>query len=275
MKTITVSTWDQFMAEISSLDERRAALAKEHAALHVSDLLFRGQSDASWYLATTLERAVGEGVKVLEYYLTITGIQAEVESFTGREWKTIDYFEYDTFLSETKLNILPQPIYEYMVHLRHHGFPSPLLDWTTSPFIAAYFAFRNPQTTADKVAVFAYLEYSGGAKAGMEGAPRIDSMGPHVRAHTRHFLQRCQYTLCFNKVGERHRYAPHESVFKSESKTQDLLWKIEMPAVLQPVALGYLDRVNINSFSLFGSEDALMEACATREYILNPGESAD
>jgi hypothetical protein len=33
--------------------------------------------------------------------------------------------------------------YKYFVCLRHYGFPSPLLDWSRSPYFAALFAFSG------------------------------------------------------------------------------------------------------------------------------------
>jgi len=48
------------------------------------------------------------------------------------------------------------PAYSYLAHLRHNGFPSPLLDWTQSPYVAAYFAFARPQ--GEQVALYVYCE---------------------------------------------------------------------------------------------------------------------
>ena len=40
--------------------------------------------------------------------------------------------------------------------MRHLGFPTPLLDWTKNPFVAAYFAFKSIREETDGVSIFLF-----------------------------------------------------------------------------------------------------------------------
>ncbi len=51
---------------------------------------------------------------------------------------------------------------------------------------------------------------------------------------------------------------------------QDLLWKISIPVSERIKVLRFLDRANINAFSLFDNQEGLMEMLAVREIDLNP-----
>lgn len=267
MKEISLATWPEFVNKAEEICTARDSL-KELQETYVSDLLFRGQENASWELLTTLERASKSQVSLLQYQRTLSAIRPQMETFSNRSWDLPDPPVLDLG-PEDHPSLYPknQATYGFMVHVRHHGFPSPLLDGTESPYIAAFFAFRWP-SKEDRVAVFAYIEYLGEAKFGMQGAARISSKGPYVRTHERHFLQKCQYTICTEMSNEGYVFCPHGKVEPHPTLKQDMLQKLTLPAALRTEALAALDRMNINAYSLFSSEDALAETMANREYLL-------
>jgi hypothetical protein len=71
----------------------------------------------------------------------------------------------------------------------------------------------------------------------------------------------------FLKVGggyEWH-FIEHEAVTRRDDASQDYLWKFNIPWSERLNVLRLLDAYNLNAFSLFESEEALMQTLATRE----------
>lgn len=268
MKEEHLSSWENFENQIGALSRFRTE-QKESTPLYVSDVLFRGQSNSRWDLLTTLERYAGPDWTLYDYYRKIFAAKPRVESFTGKTWQIPTPPEYEKWLEDyNPLGIFEFKAYDYMVYLRHHGFPSPLLDWTASPYVAAYFAFRDVLSTADSVAIFAYIEHVGQGKEACSSEGSIYGLGPYVTTHKRHFLQQSEYTICSRLENGRALYTSHESLFCKGADGQDLLRKFVLPASERTKVLKRLDLYNVHAYSLFGSEESLMETIAVREFRL-------
>jgi hypothetical protein len=237
-----------------------------------SNLLYRGQSNHEWGLETTLEREFGGKMAIDAYYRRILIAQPQIETFTGEKWNLPDYSEYESWVQTCKSDSInfswDFPGYEFMAYLRHHGYPSPLLDWSKSPFVAAFFAFRHAKK--GKVSIYAYSEYPNQFKSGQSGKPLIKVLGPYIKSHKRHFQQQSWYTISAMIQPPIHTddpyYANHESVFSTSNNEQDALWKFNIPASESLPALRHLNRYNLNAFSLFGSEESLCETLAYRAF---------
>jgi len=257
-----VETWEEFIQRVKQLKD-----GQNSAEL---PLLFRAQSDSGWALETTLERIKKPRMLLHEYYRLILKVRPQIEAFTGKRWVIPTYpsvlkwtKEYDEFSLRLTRGALPG--YDYMAYLRHHGFPSPLLDWTRSVHVAGYFAFRKDADDTRNKEVSIYVFANAKIQSGSNLEPYICRLGPYVRTHQRHFLQQSEYTLCVS-FDDEWRFETYENVFAARGQRQGTCWKFTIPLTERLKVLKILDEYNLNAFSLLNSEESLIETMAMREF---------
>ncbi len=235
----------------------------------MSNLLFRGHSNANFPLITTLERNTSQDVSFSGYYGLISRVQDQIEEFTGKRWHLPTREEFHKQAADSDGYVTKKwghDAYSYLIYLRHHGFPSPLLDWSKSPYVAAYFAFRSPVSPKeDKVAIYVFCEYWEGGKTWSGNEARITGWGPYSKRHRRHFLQQGSYTICTLFKNKEWYFVSHDEVLCRNKSNQDICWKFVIPWNERTKVLKILDDYNLNAFSLFDSEESLMETMALRE----------
>ncbi len=257
-------SWADF--KIKAIDGTLPLSRESHSAP-----LFRGQGLSSWQIDSTLYREFGD-MQVSQYLQHAQCALIKISSLSYKQeinYRWDDWEEFDELSGRPKVACC-----EKLIFLRHSGFPSPFLDWTRSPFIAAFFAFNNPHVEYERgkhATIYCLRRIPMGC--GNVHGPRINILGPNLLTHRRHYLQQAEYTFCLETTKSENaeltarQFISHETAIGDLNPEDNLgeVIKFNISHTERQQILKDLWKMNINDHSLFGDAESL---CRSVSYEL-------
>lgn len=252
MKIKTLNTWEEYKSVIA-----------DHSLL---DWIFRGQSNADWEIRSSLDRS-----EIIKNY------------DDGEERMLFEFQRASKYY--LKDNETPNTLIDWLALQQHYGTPTRLIDFTKSPYVAAYFAFEWENKDSDYVAIWIankigfyqrslyYLSAKGFKNFDSKYYAYRDKTFKEIFDLSRTGEYDCIMPLESHFMNER--YYLQQSVFLSpsnpyktfneqlnflnESLTNSLI-KIEIPKTERKKALRDLEKMNITRASLFPSLDGFAKS---------------
>ncbi len=247
--TLSVASWSEFV---------------EAATTKYTGWAFRGQSDVAWPLQSTLARRFATA-------------KIDPRAFTEQESRILRIFQRKAHLFIDKVPD-EEDSFRWLAMMQHHGAPTRLLDFTWSPYVAAFFALEN---ATEQAAVWAInVRELFGQRVSL-GRGRGRSFPPGMREkgnYEKFFLPNRFFFLAPGEpnvmnqrliaqsgtfivpstLGE-----PVEDIVKRYKNWQNVLVKFKLPTVkLRERAMYELYNMNITQYTLFPGLDGLARSMA-------------
>jgi hypothetical protein len=130
VRVVTLSSWHEFHQKVRNLKSKRG-------------YVWRGQrrdEDSGWLLKPKFDRDV------------------QTKDQRDRDQKLRHHLDnFKETMNQFYPNVLPKSDVDIWALGQHYGLKTPLLDWTLSPYIAAYFAFRERIDQDDRNDCYRYV----------------------------------------------------------------------------------------------------------------------
>jgi len=223
--------------------------------------LFRGQNK-QWRLRTPFHRS-GRADMYRFAFLDVPALHRRLSAGTKHVFKLENHEEYGALLNL----------------VQHHGYPTPILDWTYSPYVAAFFAYRGisseqaacaPAEARVRIFTFDSGEWTRAWKA------VASVIHPQLHLTVREFMAienerviRQQAASTFTSVDDIETY-----IRSRETDQKKYLQAIDLPMHERKRIMHELSFMGITAGSLFPGLDGACEELAERNFPTYRAEDA-
>jgi len=258
MDIVHIRSWNEFVALSSECD----------------GWAFRGLPDADWQLLSSLSRYLHSFVP-------------DKASWRQREERALRIFRRKAHNYLTDANALADDI-RCLALMQHHGAPTRMLDFTKSPFVAAFFALNNTNRSA---AVFALdTPTLWGAAPRHDASLRREAIDPRVAGNfERYFAVNSKDIIWVGEPEAMDRRLvaqsgtfvvpgvldkPLDEIIGQYQSGAPLIRKFVLPPAVRAEAMLSLYRMNITHATLFPDLDGLARSIGYELEITWPGYRA-
>lgn len=234
-----VMTWAEFKDAVAGLIRKR-----EHP-------IFRGQSTRDWRLKTSFHRH--GRYDLLRYdQEDIPALAHRINALSTQRYNLTNPSDYGALLSLAQ----------------HHGFPTPLLDWTRSPYVAAFFAFDDATSTGQsedfsRIYVFdsdAWVRDTYQVKSIADPNPAVTLREFPAHNNPRHFPQQSVHVL--SNVEDLESWV---AIFEAVNKRK-YLTVFDIPWSERQFAMRELEYMGVSASTLFPGLEGVCRALKERYF---------